>query len=63
MADHVSHELHAAEWEMLAEQRAHIDLIRAIVGTHAREASICQHGHTHAELFEPDMRYVPVSLN
>lgn len=56
-------ELHAVEWEMLAEERASIDLIRAILGTPATESSVCQHGHVHAQMFEPDARFLPVSLN
>lgn len=63
MGDHTSHALHAVEWEMLAEERAHIDLMRAIFATAPRETRTCQHGHVHAELYEPDMRFVLVTLN
>lgn len=60
---HEAYELHPHEWEMLADQRAHIDLIRAIIGTTPTHKSVCQHGHVHAELYEPDARFIPVSLN
>jgi len=55
--------LHPQEWLMLAEERALIDLMRAILNTTPRERSVCQHGHVHAEMYEPDMLFVPININ